>query len=330
MPSGLVAGEYKARAGTLTLSYLNSTMSWDALRAILAQAATGADLVNIDAIVLPDGDEAAFDLFADRYLLEPADPNDDPDDIETKMQPTPAGREVPLVGAALHRWYERCPSGPIVPGETSGRVLWALLCGWASTVVHTLAASPRSAAEIHTAIGVLPPEAAEASLGLLAEAGLIRPLPSQAPDEEERYEPSEWLRLAIAPLAVAARLELRHPREDTAPIAAADVEAALQLTLPLLRMPTGLSGSCALSVELDEGVVGGPAGVTARIEEGRVVAGEPGADPAADARVEGSTGCWLDAVIEGEARGMRSEGDWRLPRDLLRGLHRALFSGMRV
>lgn len=330
MPSGLVAGEYRARAGALTLSYLTSTMSWDELRAILAQAATGADLVDLDAIVLPDRDEAVFDVFADRYLLEPADPGDDPDDIETKMRPTPAGREVPLVGAVLHHWYERCPAGPVAPGESGGRVLWPLLCGWASTVVHAIAAKPRSAPEVHEEIGVIPLELAEASLGLLDEVGLIRPLPPERPGGEERYEPTEWLRLAVAPLAAAARLELRHPREDTAPIAAADVEAALRLTLPLLRMPTGLNGRCALGVELDAGVLGSPAGVTARIDEGRVVACEPGIDPDADASAAGPSGAWLDAVIEGSARGVSSDGDWRLPRDILGGLHKALFGGMRV
>src|SRR5665811_847467 len=290
MASDQIAEEDKARAGALTLAYLTSTMSWDELRAILAQAATGADLVDLDAIVLPDREEAVFDVFADRYLLEPANPNDDPDDIETTMQPTPAGREVPLVGAALHQWYERCPAGPVEPGVGGGQVLWPLLCGWASTVVHGVAAKPRSAAEIYEEIGVIPLELVEASLGLLDEVELVRPLSPQRPGDEQRYEPTEWLRLAVAPLAAAARLELRHPREDTAPIAAADVEAILQLALPLLRMPAGLSGSCALSVELDEGVIGSPAGVTAQIDEGRVVACEPEIDRDADASAEGPSG----------------------------------------
>jgi hypothetical protein len=327
MALGQIAGEYKARAGTLTLSYLNSTMSWDGLRTILAQAATGADLVDVDAIVQPDRDDAVVDFFADPYLLEPVNPGDDPADPETVKQPTPAGREVPFLGACLHRWFALCPAGPVTPGQGSGEVLWPLLCGWASTVVHALAAGPRSVAEVQAAIGVLPLEAVEADIRLLADAGLIRPVPAPGGGGEERFEPTEWLRHAVAPLAVAARLELSHPREDTAPIAAADVEAALQLALPLLRMRSGPSGGCSLAVGLDEGVLGSPAGVTATIEESRPVACEPGLDPRADARVEGHTGRWLDAVIDGEARGLRGDGDWRLPRDILGGLHRALFGG---
>ena len=120
-------------------------------------------------------------------------------------------------------------------------------------------------------------------------------------------------------------MELRHPREDTAPIAAADVVAALQLALPLLRMSRGLSGACALSVELDEGVLGSPAGLTARIEQRRVVACEPGADPQAGAWVGGSTAAWLDAVIERDTGQIETGGDERLGGALLKGLHKSLF-----
>ncbi len=318
-------GEYKPRAGALTLSFLNSTMSWDGLRAILAQAATGADLVDLDNLLLPDHDAAVTDIFADRYLIEPVDPNDDPDDIETMMQPSPAGREVPLVGASLNRWYEQCPNGLVTSGEDSGDVLWPLLCGWVGTVVHAVAARPRTTAEIHEAVGVLPLDLIEANVRLLGGVELIRAVPAEPAGGAERFEPTEWLRQAMAPLAASIRLELRHPRGDTAPVAAADVEAMLQLALPLLRMPGGLTGSCALSFELEEGVVGSPVGLTVRIEEGVVVACEPGIDPAADASAAGPIGDWLNALIEGETRGVRSEGDWRFPRDLLGGLHKALF-----
>jgi hypothetical protein len=193
------------------------------------------------------------------------------------------------------------------------------------TVVHAVAAQPRSAAEIHEAVGVLPLELAEANVRLLSGAELIRALPPERPGADERFEPTDWLRLAVAPFAAAARMELRHPREDIAPIAAADVEAALQLALPLLRLPRGLSGTCSLSVELDEGVIGSPAGVTARIEQRRVVACEPGADPEAGAWVAGSTAAWLDAVIERDTGQIETGGDERLAGALLKGLHKRLF-----
>ncbi len=322
--AGIEAAEYRARAGALTLSYLTSGLTRDTLRTVLAQAATGTYLVDADELTVPDRAERVNDVFADRYLVEPVDPGDDPDDPETMMKPTPAGREVPLVGASLQSWLHRCPAGPIELGEGSGEALWSLLSGWTSTVVHALAAGSQTVAEVQEEVAVLDEEAVEVRLSMLEEMGLLRFLADPGGEEEARFEPTDWLRLGIAPLAAAARLELRHPLEDTAPIAAADVEAALRLTLPLLRTKASISGSCSLEVELDEGVLGGPVGMTARIEQGRVAC-EPGIDPEADAWVAGSTAGWLDAVIDRNQRALRSGGDWRLPRDLFGGLHKVLF-----
>ncbi len=324
--AGVEASEYRARAGALTLTYLTSGLGRDTLRAVLAQATTATELVGFDDLAEP-GDRSArvASVFADRFLLEPVNPADDQDDPETMMQPTPAGREVPFVGATLRGWLLRCPSGPIELGKGAGEALWPLLSGWASTVVHAFAAGPRTAAEVQEEVGVLDEEAVELRIAMLEEAGLLRALAAAGGDEEERFEATEWLRLAIAPLAAAARMELRHPLGDTAPIAAADVEAALGLTLPLLRLPTGLSGACSLEVELDEGILGNPVGMTARIEQGHVAACERGIDPEADASLAGSTAGWLDAVIDGDRKSLRSDGDWRFPRDLLGGLRKALF-----
>ncbi len=321
---GIEASAYRARAGTLTLGYLTSGLGRDTLRSILAQAATDIDLVEDEDLIEPSREERVDDVFADRYLVEPADPAADPDDPETKMQPTPAGREVPFVAAALQRWLDACPAGPVQSGPSVGDVLWPLLAAWTSTVVQALARGPRTLAEVCAEVGVLTEEGVDARIELLEEAGLARALPAEA-GEEQRFEATEWLRLGVAPLAAAARMELRHPLADTAPIAAADAEAALRLTLPLLRMKSSLSGACALEVALDEGVVSGPVAMTARIEEGRVVACEPGLDPDADAWVKGPTAGWLDAVLERDQRQLESGGDWRLPRDLLGGLHKALF-----
>ncbi|HZK15753.1 MAG TPA: hypothetical protein VFC52_04110, partial [Solirubrobacterales bacterium] len=74
MPPQQVVGMYRARAGALTLGYLNSTVSWEALLEILAQAATGAELFDAETLVVPSPDEAAVDIFADPYLIEPANP----------------------------------------------------------------------------------------------------------------------------------------------------------------------------------------------------------------------------------------------------------------
>lgn len=326
--SGSGEGGFRARSGALTLLFLTSPMERGVLLALLAEAATGAELV--DELKAPEPDDPAYlEIIADPYLVEPAEADRDPDEPvgpDTLLRPTPAGREVPFVSDVLQDWLASCPDGPIELGSEAGTALWPLLSGWASTVTHVFAAGPLTAAEACEAIQVLDRDAVELRIEAMVEAGQLESLPAGT-GEEERFAVTDWLRLGIAPLAAAARLELRHPPGDTAPISALDVEAAFLLTMPLLELPAELSGTCSLAVELDEGVAGSPAGVTATVDGGRVVSCEVGIEDDADARVAASAGEWLDTVIEADVELVRSGGDRHLAGTLLYAMHRALFAG---
>jgi hypothetical protein len=324
--SGTGEGSFKARAGALTLLYLTSSMKRSVLLPLLAEAATGVQLVDEREIPDPD-DPLDITMFIDPYLVEPADPDLGPDapiGPDTMLQPTPAGREVPFVGLVLQQWLDRSPDGPIELGPDAGPVLWALLSGWSSTVVHAFAAGPHSASEACEAIQVLDLEMVESQIAAMASTGLLATLPGNA-DEEERFVATEWLRLAIAPLATAARMELRYPPGDTAPIAALDVQAAFQLTLPMLELPADLVGSCSLAVELDEGVVNSPAGVTVRVDRGRVLSCETYLDEGAESWASASAPEWLEMVIEADLQLAHAGGDESLPTKLIGELHKALF-----
>lgn len=317
-------GTFKARAGALTLFYLSSPLNRGVLLAMLAEATTGAEV--LDEIELPTEAAAIADVFSDSYLVEPADPNlgpGSPVDEDTPMQPTPAGREVPFVGATLRRWLAECPAGPVGLSGEAGPVVAPLLTGWCSTVVHELAAGPRTASEIHAVIQTLDLDTIEARIESMEEAGHLEAVAGE--QGEPRYAVTDWLRAGIAPLAAAARMELRHPPGDTAPIAARDVEAAFLLTLPLLELPRELSGTCSLAVDLDEGVIGSPTGVTVRIEEGRVASCETRLAQDVDAWAAAPASAWLDAVIDGDTRQIRSSGRHRIATALLRALHERLF-----
>jgi hypothetical protein len=298
-------------------------MERDVLRTMLAEANTGLELQEIE----PASEEfMLLGIFQDRYLLEPADsdhPPDAPIDEDTLLQPTAAGRELPFVGMALERWLNACPSGRRKLDAEAGELLGPLLTGWSSMVVHTIAGGPLSAAEVTAVLQVLDLDRIENRMALMEEADLLRRVAGE--DGEPRFEATEWLCRAIAPLAAAARMEHRFPPGDTAPIGPLDVEAALRLTLPLLKLPGRLAGSCSLAVELDEGVPGSPAGVTARIEAGRVVACEAGIDPEADAWASAPVGDWLDTVIERGVKRVRSGGEEKLAHRLLGSLHETLF-----
>lgn len=324
--NGAGEGGFKARAGALTLLYLASPMERSVLLTLLAEATTGARV--LDELETPDpNDPAAIAaIFNDAYLVEPADPDHPPGapiEPDTMLQPTPAGREAPFVGVILQHWLDRCPDGPVELGPEAGPVLAPLLTGWCSMVTHALAAEPLTAVETHDAIQVLDLDTVEARIESMEEAGQVEALPG--PEGEPRYAVTEWLRMGIAPLAAAARLELRHPPGDTAAVAALDVEASFLLTLPLLELPSDLSGSCSMAVELDEGVNDSPAGVTALIENGRVVSCERHLEEDADAWAAGSAADWLDTLIEPDAERVRSGGERRLAGSMLYALHETLF-----
>ena len=324
--SGTGEGGFRARAGALTLLYLTSAMKRSVLLPLLAQAATGVQLV--DERELPDpNDPLDIMMFIDPYLVEPADPELGPDapiGPDTMLQPTPAGREVPFVGLVLQEWLDRHPDGPIELGPDAGPALWALLGGWSSTVVHAFAAGPRTAAEAREAIQVLDLGTVESQIKEMTSVGLLEALPGNAPGGQ-RFAATDWLRLAIAPLATAARMELRYPPGDTAPIAALDVQAAFQLTLPMLELPPDLVGSCSLAVELDEGVVHSPAGVTVRVDRGRVLSCATHLDEDAESWASATAPEWLEMVIEADLTPARAGGEEALPRKLIGELHKALF-----
>lgn len=325
--SGAGDGGFKARAGALTLLYLASPMDRSVLLTLLAEATTGAQVMDELETPDPSDPEAIAAIFSDAYLVEPADPDHPPGapiGPDTMLQPTPAGREVPLVGVVLQQWLDNCPDGPVELGPEAGPLLAPLLTGWCSMVTHALAAEPLTAIETHEAIQVLELDTVEARIESMEEAGHVEALPD--PEGEPRYAVTEWLRMGIAPLAAAARMELRHPPGDTAAVAALDVEASFLLTLPLLELPAELSGSCSMAVELDEGVSGSPAGVTVEVEGGRIVSCERRLDENADAWATGSAGDWLDTLIEADAKRVRSGGDRPLARRLLYELHKTLFA----
>jgi hypothetical protein len=319
---------FRARAGALTLFYMLSDVERSVLRTMLAEAATGTRVQEFEP---PPGreDEYRLDLLNDSYVIEPADPAlgpGTPIGPDTVVQPTPAGREFVFVGAVLEGWLNACPDGPVRIGEEAAPTLATLLAVWSASVTHALAAGPRTLAEVREAVPTLGEELVEEYVTETRDAGLLEELVGE--DGETRYEPTAWLRRSVAPLAAAARLEARHPPGDTAPIAVADVEAAFRLALPLLRLPGRVAGSCALLVELDDEVVGGPAALTARVEEGRVEQIEPGARGDAEARATAPAPEWLDAVIDG-ARTIEMSGERRLARYLVDGLHEALFGSRR-
>jgi hypothetical protein len=190
-------------------------------------------------------------------------------------------------------------------------------------VVHALAREPLTFPELHDMTEGLSRRALKRHLWAMQGSGQVEALP--VGDGATIYAATDWLRAGIAPLIASARLERRAPKEDMAPIDALDVEAGFRLSLPLIELPKELSGVCRLGLNLDETETSSLTGVTAHIEQGRVVSCAAGLTEKADAWTAASASNWLDTVIEPDAKRVRSGGDRWLARALLDGLHRTLF-----
>jgi hypothetical protein len=231
---------------------------------------------------------------------------------------------VGFTARTLERWLNACPSGPLTLGEDSGPALSALLGGWSSTVVHALAARPLSVAAATEAVGTLGEDLVGERIAAMDDAGLLEALPAR--DGGQRYAVTEWLRLAIAPLAAAARIELRHLRDEATPIAPLDIEAAFRLTLPLVTLSEELSASCRLIVP----VPGRPpqlAGVSVLVEHGTVTQISPDLELQSESFAAGSPGDWIDTLVDPAAAKLDAGGDSQVLQGLIMGLHERLFGG---
>jgi DNA-binding HxlR family transcriptional regulator len=234
---------------------------------------------------------------------------------------TPSGREALAVRGLLDEWLARNPQGAIAAaGDAGCEAVEALADGWASMLLHALAAEPLVVAEL---------EVVAESAGQTAIVSRLEAMLRLAMVERRRagggaaaYAPTDWLREGVVPLSAAARLERRHHGAERPPIGADDVRAAFQLALPLLRLPGEHSGACRLVVELGSG----EAGATVQVENGRILACLPGLEDDADATCRGDVRAWFLAVIDGGPERVTLEGDRPLAGSIVEGLHARLFA----
>ena len=233
------------------------------------------------------------------------------------------GREALFVASVVERWLRSAPHGPVLfDGPEAEWTVATLAESWSATVVHMLAREPMTLPELDAAIEDLGRRAVGRHLEAMRATGQVEAL---AASDEPIYALTDWARAGIAPLIASARLERRNPMEGMAPIDPLDVDAGFRLSLPLLTMPMELSGVCRLGLNLDESERSAMTGVTARIEEGRVVACHDGLEIKANAWAAATAADWLDTVVEPDAKRVRTGGDRWLAGALLDSLHRTLF-----
>lgn len=236
----------------------------------------------------------------------------------------PSTDEVLFVRFVAEQWLRGAPGGALTLGsDEADAAILALTEGWSETLVHALASRPLTLTELGRTVGDLSRPALECRLTAMRDAGLVEARPTDA--EGALYAATDWLRAGIAPLIAAARFEHHIDPMSLPRIESLDVEAAFLLTLPLVELPTELSGLCRLVVELPRVEVILPAGAMARVEGGRVISCTPRLADEADAFATGPPTAWMDAVINPPASRVIPEGDEALVRALFEGLHDVLF-----
>jgi DNA-binding HxlR family transcriptional regulator len=235
------------------------------------------------------------------------------------------GRELLFVANVLERWLSRSPDVPLGLGSDAARAaIKALVEGWSTAMLRALAARPLSLTDLDRVIGDLNYPSLERRLAAMRLAGLVEAMPGNG--RGTPYGVTAWLRQAVAPLAAATRWERRHLPDRTAAPGRLDAEAAFLLAVPLLRLPTDVSGGCRLTMEITNG--GGKqrlAGVLVELEAGRARSCTSKLEGSPNAWATGSLTAWLSAVIEADSDRLELGGDCALARGVVDGLHGTLF-----
>ena len=256
-------------------------------------------------------------------VLERHRRNDFPGPVDYRL--ARPGNELLAVAEILQRWLAASPEGPLPLGTVAAKsAIKALVDGWSSNIVRALAARPLSLTELNRLISGINYPSLERRLGAMRLAGQIEARPGQS--RGTPYAATDWLRQAIAPIAVAARWEREHAATKTSAIGRIDTEAVFLLAVPLLRLAGDLSGSCRLAVEVPNG--GGDfnlAGVLVGVREGHIASCVSRLEGDAGAWASGSASAWLGAVIEQDTDRLEVGGDCELATAILDGLHGALF-----
>lgn len=322
----LTAGEVKgkgraaSRAGTKALSLLAAPLNAALILALAEEPRALPDLRREAGAPPQTTMRNYMRALSDRGIIERRR-NDFPGNVEAHL--TDSGRELLTVARVLSTWLAHYPEGPTALGGRGAKnAVTALVDGWSTGMIRALAARPLTLTELNSVIKVVSYPSLERRLGAMRLTGLVA---RRATTGRGRpHGATEWLRRAVAPLTLAAAWERRRLRAEASAIGRHDVEAALLLSLPLLRLATERAGRCRLVVELAgaEGPV--MAGAVAVVEDGRVLSCGTRLTGDVDAWVSGSASAWLAATAERDAASLEVGGDSALAFDLVEGFHGAV------
>lgn len=311
------------RAGGFALSLLSVPLNVEALHALEEGPLALTDLRR--AVGAPPQTTMRGNLrtLTEYGILERRPQNRFPGSVEYEL--ASAGVDLLGVAGVLEDWLERSPEGSLQLGSPAAKnAIKALIEGWSTGIVRGLAAQPFSLTELSRLIVGVSYPSLERRLTAMRLAGQLELGPGSR--RGTPYVVTDWLRHAGGPVAAAALWERKHVASKTSGLTKIDAEAGFLLMMPLLTLPSDLSGSCRLTMEL--GQVGGElqlGGVQIEVEEGRIVSCVSRLGGGVDGRASGSPRAWLRALVEGETEELHFGGARELGIQVVEALHSALF-----
>lgn len=321
-------GEIGLRSGAQTLSLLASPLNVHIVRALAKGPLTQTELRRATGSPAQTTLRAQLRKLYEIRAIERNRRDGFPGALDYEL--TPAGYDLQFVIATLERWLAAAPDGCLeLGGNRAKAAINALVQGWSTAMLRTLALRPRSLTELDAVITTLSYPSLERRVSSMRLAGQLE----AGPKVDRRgapYSVTMWSRHAVAPIFAAARWERRYLSGSSAPIGRLDIETALLLALPLLQLPTDILGTCRMAVEIPGKNERKLAGATIRIETGMVRACSTQLGTPADAWTFAPPNAWLDAIIEADVDRLERGGDGRLARAVLDGLRSALFDAPAV
>lgn len=313
------------RIGSRGLSIFAQTSNAEILRAHAAGPLRACELEDAIGWVSPSTLRVAVGRLCEVGAMVRTD---QPPGLQGGSELTAAGVELLRVGDALERWLADSPEGALTldQGDAAG-VIRVLAAGWDATMFRTLAERPRGLRGLDAAIPQVSYQGLKRRLAKLRATRLIAP---RGVGKGTTYAVTDWLRRATTPIVLAGRWELRHEPGEVAPLPT-EIETTFLLAVPLVELPAAASGWCTLAalVPAEASSTGEPevTGVAVQLARGKVTACIPHDGAHAPSWALGSVEQWLDAVVDGNDRGLRFGGERpRLSQRLVRELHARLFA----
>jgi DNA-binding HxlR family transcriptional regulator len=237
-----------------------------------------------------------------------------------------SGEQLLHVASRLEAWLADAPQGPLKLGEAyATATVKALAVAWGSTTLRWLAERPRTLTELEQLVHVFGYRKLERIVRDLVTAGILERVAIKG--RLSPYGVTEWARWAAGLLAAAMRWERHEISKRSASVGSVEAEGVLLLGVPLIELPAGASGACALLVDADLPKEESLGGVLVQLSNGRPVswraAGAPkrdAAEPEADCWVRGPTLAWLGTHTDAPGAVLRVGGDTDLAENVMAAL----------